>query len=169
MSLFIRKLLNKNVDISVQTGIQSSQSVLVSLNPNNNLSDIRQILRQNSEIKMNDTLSFAKKTSRVNSDGTTDYVLSEIAGEDECEKFLDNIIEKIDDNIILYLRKNSKPNWKFLSEKCNLEYGRTITLDEIKKAEKKAFTMINCEMTEIGAEGCRKEMIEFNSNEDRIM
>ncbi|CAB4378645.1 unnamed protein product [Rhizophagus irregularis] len=170
MSLFIRKLLNKNVDVSVQTGIQPSQSVLISLNLNNNLSDIRQILKQNSEIKMNDTLSFAKKTSRVNIDGTTDYVLSEIAGEDECEKILDNIIEKINDNIILYLIKNSKPNWKFLSEKCNLEYGRTIiTLDGIKKAENKAFTMIDCEMAEIGAEGCRKERIEFNSNEDRIM
>jgi hypothetical protein len=169
MSLLIKKLLNKNVDVSVQVGIKSSKSVLVSLNLNNNLLEIRQILKQNSEIEMNDTLSFAKKISRVNSDGTNEYMPSEIASEDESEKILDDIVEKIDGNVILYLEKNSKPNWKFLNDKCKLEHGRTITIDGIKKAEKKAFIMTNCEMTEIGAEGCRKEIIEFNSNEDRIM
>ncbi|GBC04062.1 hypothetical protein RclHR1_00550007 [Rhizophagus clarus] len=164
--MWVRKLLNKNVDVSVQIGIQSSQSVLVSLKLDDKLLFIRQILKQNSEIKMNDTLSFAKKTSRVNSDGTTDYVLSEIANEDENEKILRNIIEEIDGNINLYLIENS---WKSLNMKCKLEYGRIITPDGIKEAKEKAFTMKSCEMTKIGAEGYQKESIEFNSSEERII
>ncbi|GBC04060.1 hypothetical protein RclHR1_00550005 [Rhizophagus clarus] len=167
MSLSIKNLTI--VDVSVQVGIGSTQAqpLLVCLYLNDNLSDIRQKLRQKSYI--DDTLSFAKKTGRTQSDGTTEYVLSEITREYESEKVLDDIKDTINDDIILYLIKNSKPDWKFLNEKCKLEYGRIITPDGIKEAEKKAFTMKNCKMAEIGAEGARIETIEFNSVEDRIM
>ncbi|RIA91145.1 hypothetical protein C1645_768268 [Glomus cerebriforme] len=165
MSLYLKKFFGQNVDVSVQIGDSTSSSVLVSLNLNDNLLRIRQELEQNSEIKMNDTMLFAKKFSITNNNSIESYVLSEIASEDENKKILNDII----DNIILHLVNNPNPNWKFLNNKCKLEYGRTITRDGIRKAEKKAFTMKNCEMTEIGAEGCRKETIEFNSIEDRIM
>ncbi|CAB4376447.1 unnamed protein product [Rhizophagus irregularis] len=133
----------------------SPSQVLVRLNVYDNLLNIREELKNNDMIEMNHTLSFAKKES----DG-----LSEINVLDE-ESI--NLYDILDGNV-LHLVKSSKCNWKFLHGKFHLEYGLYITSDGIKKAKKKAFIMKdwkNCEMTEIGAEGCRKGTFEFNSNE----
>ncbi|CAI2186361.1 17033_t:CDS:1, partial [Funneliformis geosporum] len=106
--------------------------------------------------KRNERLSFAQKKN----------VLAKILSDDENLKILNDII---DDNNILYLVKNSKPDWKFLNELRKLDSGRTINFDGIKIAHKRAFKMKGCNVTKIGAEGYRKGKIEFNSNEDYIM
>src|SRR3954453_2133000 len=140
MSIIFKKFLNEKFKVSVRIGNPPSQFVLVSLNLSDKLSNTRKELEKNSEIKITDTLSFARKTD----------VFSKIANEDEKGIILNDIVEKTNDDIILYLVKNSKADWKFLSYNCNLEYGRTITHDGIKKADKKAFIMKDCKMIEIG-------------------
>ncbi|RGB32014.1 hypothetical protein C1646_791112 [Rhizophagus diaphanus] len=154
-SMIFKAFLNKSgiTEIIVQMDDPPSQ-VLVHLNVNDNLSNIRDELKKNDKIEMNDALSFARKETKG---------LSEI-GVDEKSINLDDIL----DGNVLHLVKSSKCNWKFLNDKFHLEYGLYITSDGIKKAKKKAFIMKdwkNCKMTGIGAKGCKKGTIEFNSNE----
>ncbi|CAB4378641.1 unnamed protein product [Rhizophagus irregularis] len=154
-SIMFKAFLNENGRTKITVKIDDPPSqVLVDLNVNDNLSNIREELRKNDMIEMNDALSFAKKEP----DG-----LSEI-GVDEKSINLDVIL----DGNVLHLIKSSKCNWKFLNVKFHLEYGLSITPNGIKKAKKKAFTIKDwkdCKMTKIGAKGCQKGTFEYNSNE----
>ncbi len=155
--LSIKNFFNANANVGINVQVDDPQSyTYVILNHNDNLSNVRKVLEGNSNVKMNDSLLFAIKTN--------DF--AKIAKEDEENMILNDIIKE--DNV-LYLRKNSKYNWKILNNLNKLDYGRTITFDGIKKANKRAFEMKECKMTEIGAEGCRKGKIEFNSEEDWMM
>lgn len=160
MSLNFGSFFNNDVDITVQIDDPQPKTAWVKLNLKDNLSKARETLEKNTVIKMNDSLSFARRNNDHDS-------IDEIAKEDEKGKILNDIID--DKRKILYLRKNSTPDWKFLNELRKLDYGRTITFDGIKIANKRAFEMKECEMSEIGAEGCRKGKIVFNSNEDWMM
>ncbi|CAG8729559.1 2247_t:CDS:2 [Funneliformis mosseae] len=98
---------------------------------------------------------------RKNSESNNDDKYSGIPLENEENSLLNDVIEG--NNKILYLMKNSNQDWEFLNESHHLDYGCTMTIDEIKKGYRKAFIMKDCKMTEIGVEGCRKGKIEFNS------
>src|SRR5437763_1651861 len=79
-----------------------------------------------------------------------DYLLNEIIGNEK----------------ILYLKRSSKLDWNCLNELRKLDYGCTMIFDEIKKANKKAYKMKNCELNEMGSEGCKVGVVEFGSKED---
>src|SRR6266496_1342512 len=126
-----------------------------------NLADNLSIIRKN---KLGDnTLLFSRKYSKNNDDDG----FAEIAFEEEKNYYLNEIIDK--DKKILYLKQCSKPDWEWLNKEHKLDYGCTMTFDGIKKADKRAFEMKNCELKEIGAEGYRKGLVEFRSSEDRMM
>src|SRR5436305_1387006 len=92
---------------------------------------------------MNDTLLFAKKIK--NNSSTRGNSLAVIAREDEEKEILENIIDK--KSKFLYLKSESEPDWKFFKDKLKLEYGcNNVTLE---KANKRAFTIVDCEMNEI--------------------
>ncbi|RIA86848.1 hypothetical protein C1645_828626 [Glomus cerebriforme] len=114
---------DNHVDITVQIDNLPSKLVLVSLNP-----------KQNSEIRMNDTLSFAIN----HNNSASKSLLVNIAREDEEKIILEKIVEKT--NKTLYLKTESGPNWKFLKDKLKLEYGCTVTLEN---ANKRAFTIVD--------------------------
>src|SRR3954454_16785003 len=117
----LKYFLNRDVGITVQIIDDPPSSTFVSLNLKDNLSNIRNKLKQ--EIEMNDTLSFAKKAQT----STKSHVFAEIKSKDEKVKILNDIVVTINNDIILYLIKNSKPDWKFLNNKRKLEYGCIIT------------------------------------------
>src|SRR3954447_2639067 len=155
--LFINSLFNVNVE--VQIGDPPSRAVLVNLNLKDNLSNIRKKLGYNSEIEMDDTLSFAQKKGQSS-------MLAKIAREDEGNFILNDIV--VNDNF-LYITKNSKPGWKILNYSHKLDFGRIVTSDEFKEAKQRAFIMKDCKMTELGARGCRIGSNMFNSSKDRMM
>jgi hypothetical protein len=135
---------------------------VVLLNTANNLLITRQKLKE--DYGINDTLlKFLRKFSENNKNNheiIDDFAKIELKDE---EKFkLCNIIE----NNILYM--NSCVDWNYLNELNKLDYGCTMTFNEIKKADKRAFIMKNCELKEIGAEGCEKGVVEFKSTEERM-
>ncbi|CAB4474362.1 unnamed protein product [Rhizophagus irregularis] len=114
-------------------------SKVVLLNTANNLLITRQKLKEDYDI--NDTLlKFLWKYSE--NDEKID-ALPEIELKDERKIKLCKIIDKG----ILYM--NSCVDWNHLNEKNKLDYGCTMTFDEIKKANKRAFIMKNCELKEL--------------------
>ncbi|CAI2183807.1 3948_t:CDS:2 [Funneliformis geosporum] len=143
------------------------QNLLVNRNYKNQKADVYSI----------GVLMWQISSGRSPSEATYDGIYSIIDGKREeivngtpieYSNLYDLLIE-IYDNNILYLVKNSKPDWKFLNELRKLDSGRTINFDGIKIAHKRAFKMKGCNVTKIGAEGYRKGKIEFNSNEDYII
>ncbi|PKB98551.1 hypothetical protein RhiirA5_431193 [Rhizophagus irregularis] len=148
-----------DVDITVQIDDPPSKFVSVNLNNKDTLSNIRRKLVQNSKVKMNDALSFANKIN--NNDNTGGSSLADIAKEDEEKIILENIIDK--GSKTLYLK--SEPDWKFFKDKLELEYGRTETL---KKANKRAFTIVGCEMNEV-VDGYENSTIQIGLEEDKII
>ncbi|CAB5383625.1 unnamed protein product [Rhizophagus irregularis] len=151
-----------NVKIIKTLGHLPSQRLkLCFLNLKNNLSDIRKELKKFRII--DDTLLFTRKVS-----SESEY--SEVIREHEEISLLEQIIDKVvNDNstdIFLYLMKNSIPDWNILNDKCKLDYGCTMSFDGIKRANKKAFTMENCDLTHIGSRGYKKDQFEFESKED---
>ncbi|CAB4442682.1 unnamed protein product [Rhizophagus irregularis] len=150
-----------DINIAVQT---PSKLVLVNLNLKASLSEIRENLEKNSEVKMNDTFLFTKMIKNNNSTGGS--LLAIIAREDEEMIILENIIGINNYNIFLYLKSETVlPDWKFLNDKLKLEYGRTETLE---KANNKAFTIVDCEMNEI-VDGYNKSTIQIDLEEDKII
>ncbi|CAG8600030.1 14757_t:CDS:1 [Funneliformis mosseae] len=131
-------------------------SKLHKLNLNDKLPDIRKELENYNLI--NDMFSFSKK----NSQKMNDY--SEIVCEESFD--LKDIIDNSESQNTLYLIKSSRPSWNTLNEKFELDYGRTMTFDGIKKANKKAFIMKNCILTVLGAKGLKKDTLKFQSKED---
>ncbi|PKY53317.1 hypothetical protein RhiirA4_547598 [Rhizophagus irregularis] len=135
----------------------------VRLNLSDNLLAIRKELERDSSI--NDTLLFSKKYPEINNN----YGFAEIAFEKEDDFLLDDIIDEVGSEKILYLKKCSKLDWNYFNELRKLDYGRTITSKGIKRANKRAFQMKNCELTELGAEGCQKGDVKIKSNEELMM
>ncbi|CAB4430327.1 unnamed protein product [Rhizophagus irregularis] len=137
---------------------QPPKSVRLSLS--DNLFTIRKELEKDSSI--NDTLLFSQKYFENNK-----YEFAEINLEKEKYFLLNEIIYESEK--ILYLKKSSKLDWNYFNELRKLDYGRTITSEGTKRANKRAFKMKNCEMTELGAEGCQKKHVKFKSIEERMM
>ncbi|PKC12288.1 hypothetical protein RhiirA5_373207 [Rhizophagus irregularis] len=146
-----------NVNATVQ---MPSKLVLVKLNLKASLSKIRDKLEKNSEVKMNDTFSFAKMIN--NNSGS---LLAVIAREDEEMINLENIIDIKNNDKFLYLEPEPKPNWKFFEDKLKLEYGRSVTLE---KVNSKAFTIVDCEMDEI-VDGYENRTIQIDLEEDKTI
>ncbi|CAB4442648.1 unnamed protein product [Rhizophagus irregularis] len=140
-----------DINITVQ---MLSKLVLVNLNPKTSLSKIREKLEKNSEVKMNDTFSFAMM---INNNS-----LAVIAKEDEENIILEKIIDK--KSTLLYLKSEPEPDWKFLKDKNKLEYGCTETLE---KANERAFTIVDCEMNEI-IDGYENSTVQIDLEEDKI-
>jgi hypothetical protein len=130
--------------------IIGEQLIVKKLNLEDNLSDIR----SNSKFIDNTLLFLVKKN-----DG-----FAKIEYENENDFILEDIITVDNDQRILYLLK--KPCWNVFNDNCKLDYGRTMSFDGIKKASKRAFIMNDCELTEINAEGYKKDHLEFESKED---
>uniref|UniRef100_U9T872 MACPF domain-containing protein n=1 Tax=Rhizophagus irregularis (strain DAOM 181602 / DAOM 197198 / MUCL 43194) TaxID=747089 RepID=U9T872_RHIID len=135
----------------------TSKLVSANLNCKDNLSKIRDKLEKNSEIKMNDTFSFAKIIN--NNSSTSGSLLAVIAREDEETITLENIINK--ESNILYLK--SEPDWRFFKDKLKLEYGRSVTLE---KANNRAFKIVDCEMNKID-DGYENSKIQIDSEENK--
>ncbi|CAG8681669.1 12335_t:CDS:1 [Funneliformis mosseae] len=154
----LTNIFNNNVEIMVQIINETpTKHFKLGLNLTDNLSIIRKELKEKGII--NDTMFFSKKIAESEYSG--------IPLENEENSLLNDVIEG--NNKTLYLMKNSNQDWEFLNETHHLDYGCTMTFDGIKKGYRKAFIMKDCKMTEIGAEGCRKGKIEFNSSKDRMM
>ncbi|CAB4376496.1 unnamed protein product [Rhizophagus irregularis] len=129
-------------------------SILKRLNPDDCLSDVRKELESSNTI--NDMLIFSKKIGDIGDE------FIEVEREDE-EYFL--LKEIITDDKILYL---NRLDWKLLNNQHKLDYGCIMSFDGIKKANKRAFTMKDCELTEIKGKGYKKDKLEFESKEDWI-
>src|SRR5437868_2516854 len=115
---------NNDTMITVQLGDPPlEQPTLVRLVLLDNLSLIRKELGKDNVI--DDTLSFSMKIQ--NDNNNNDYKFAEIVREKEESFCLNEIIDK--SRKILYLIKSSKPNWKFLNNNRNLDYGRTMSFD----------------------------------------
>src|ERR1044071_8831591 len=117
--------------ITVQIDGLPSRCVYVPLNPNNQLPKTREILEKNIKVKMDNTLSFAKKIGNT---------LAEIGKQDEESMKLEDIIEYFINDKILYLKPEFDKK-KFLNHKYRLDYGCIVTdLGALGKAYKRAFT-----------------------------
>jgi hypothetical protein len=126
-------------------------SNLKRLNPDDCLSDIRKELENNNII--NDMLLFSKEENNK---------FSEIKREEEENFHLKEIIKVDDDERnILYLKRYY---WELLNNQCKIDYGRMMSVDGIKIAEKQAYTMNECELIEINS--YNKGRLEFESKED---
>lgn len=170
MSLNLKNSISNNIENVIiiektRDETTSQKPKFVRLNLSHNLSSVRKELEKKSYIK--NTLLFSKKYSENNNKNE----FAEIALEDEDITLLDYIIDKGENkgDKILYLKKSSNPDWKVLNNLRRLDYGRTITSNGIKIADKRAFKMKNCKMTEIGGEGCQKGEVETKSIKERIM
>ncbi|GBB84051.1 hypothetical protein RclHR1_01070001 [Rhizophagus clarus] len=136
--------------------VGESTSKMKRLNLNSNLFDIRKELEKNNTI--DDTFLFSNKHKE------------EIERDYENDMLLNEIIEEFDNskNKFLYLKKNSRPHWKFLIKEYELEYGCTMSFDGIKISNKRVFIVKDCEFNLLGAENYKKGQFEFKSKEDWI-
>src|ERR1051325_2854744 len=141
-------------------GCANFKFVHLNLNPEDNLSKIRNILETQHNIM--DMLLFLKKIPKKDDHNTFD----EIEREDEEKFILDDITESGDSNHTLYLKELSQ---EFFNDKCKLDYGCTMSSDGIKRANERAFTMKSCELNKIGVEGYKMGKLQFESNKDWMM
>ncbi|EXX64602.1 hypothetical protein RirG_141150 [Rhizophagus irregularis DAOM 197198w] len=143
--------------------VRINVSKTIQLELEDKLSDIREKLKKDGTIKMNDTLLFSKNF--YNKDK---FELTAISRENEKEITLNNIIEEAsNDNetsFTLSLIETSRPYWKFLNERHKLDFGCTMTSNGIKRANQRAFKMEACQLAEIDIK--KDEMAKFNSLED---
>ncbi|CAB4385686.1 unnamed protein product [Rhizophagus irregularis] len=143
------------IDVKVQIGESPSKCTLVpNLRSNDNLSNIRKILKE--KTVMDDTILFARNENNM---------LVEISKGDEENIILNDIIS----DEFLYLTKSLEPDWRFLNEKHKLDFGRIVALDEFKIAKQRAFELRSCEMGKFGANGYRVGNIKYSSSEDKMM
>ncbi|PKY42181.1 hypothetical protein RhiirA4_540209 [Rhizophagus irregularis] len=162
-------LIDSNTIVTVKTIVDPpsyplSSARTVRLNLTDNLLTIRQELEKKKFI--DNTLLFSKQYLENSNYDNINYGFAEIELEEEENYLLDEIIGE---NKILYLKQCSEPDWKCLNELRKLNYGCSMTFNGIEKAGERAFVMENCELTKIGAEGCRKGFVESKSNNDSIM
>ncbi|CAB4436188.1 unnamed protein product [Rhizophagus irregularis] len=149
-----------NIIVNVIDDPPSQTLKLVRLNLEDNLLEIRQELEKKEVI--DNSWLFSKKYPENNN---TSYGFAEIAFNEEEFFLLNDIIDR--NSNTLYLKRQF--SWSHLNELHKLDYGCTMTFDGIKRARSRAFEMKNCELTEIGPEGCRKGSVEYKSNIDRMM
>ncbi|PKY61134.1 kinase-like protein [Rhizophagus irregularis] len=108
---------------------------------------------KNSNIDYNDDLNIS------------DYLNSRNSRKENNE--LNEIKRKEEENFHLKDIIKVEVDWKFLNDHCKLDYGRTMSYDGIKIAEKQAYTMNECELIKINIYGSyEKSRIEFTSIED---
>src|ERR1051325_6445167 len=134
----------------------SESFVLVFLSLKDNLSVIREKLKENSKVNMDTTLSFSKKFSQDN--------FAMIAHEDENNLTLNETVETTENGHTLYLRKNSEIDWGVLIKNCKLEHGRTITPNGTTVAIHKAYEMKMVKFEPLNAGGCKRGKIELGSS-----
>ncbi|RIA78921.1 hypothetical protein C1645_842059 [Glomus cerebriforme] len=155
------------VEVKIDSKQESSKFAIVLLTLENKLSDIREILKSDSIIRMDNTLLFSKKFPTLNIKNG----FAEISRESEKDFKLTEIIEKIENDVeplyTLYLIKSSRPYWKFLNDLHKLDFGCTMTSEGIERANKRAFKTENCQLTEINTE--KDITVEFNSKEGWMM
>ncbi|PKC66569.1 hypothetical protein RhiirA1_394399 [Rhizophagus irregularis] len=134
--------------------------VELSLTLKDNLPAIREILKNDNTIEMNDTLLFSKKFT----DG-----LAEISRENEKDFTLNDIIEKSNDVKTSYTLRliETSTYWKFLNDLHKLDFGCTMTSNGIKRANQRAFITEKYQLNEIDI--TEDEEVEFNSWEDRMI
>ncbi|PKY38388.1 hypothetical protein RhiirA4_414147 [Rhizophagus irregularis] len=134
--------------------------VELSLTLKDNLPAIREILKNDNTIEMNDTLLFSKKFT----DG-----LAEISRENEKDFTLNDIIEKSNDVETSYTLRliETSTYWKFLNDLHKLDFGCTMTSNGIKRANQRAFITEKYQLNEIDI--TEDEEVEFNSWEDRMI
>ncbi|GBC04286.1 hypothetical protein RclHR1_00560013 [Rhizophagus clarus] len=157
--------VNVTVTVKIIDNFTSYPSRAVILNLQDNLFLVRRKLEKKKFI--DNTLLFTNKYPENNNNGNINYGFAEIALEEEENHCLNDIIDK--NGNVLRLKQCSKPDWNILNGLCKLDYGCTMTFEGIKKAKNRAFEMQNCELVEIGAEGYRKGVVEFKSNNDQMM
>ncbi|PKC13542.1 hypothetical protein RhiirA5_496063 [Rhizophagus irregularis] len=144
----------KNITIKIiNSPLQESKLVL--LNPTDKLFTIRQKLEKDYIL-----FKFFSKFSENENNGGS-YEFAEIESKIEGQLSLSEIIDKN----ILYIECI---DWNFFIKKCKLDYGCTMTFNKIKKANKKAFSIKNCVLKEIGGEGYEMGEVEFKSTEERM-
>jgi hypothetical protein len=144
-----KKIKKITIFIKIIDDISLQRSIIKRLNPDDYLSDIRKELENN---VINDMLLYLQ----VENDE-----FGEIEREDEVDFRLKDIITIKDGQNILYLKRNY---WKILSNQYKLDYGRTMSFDGIKVAEKRAYIINHCELKEINR--YKKGRLEFESKED---
>ncbi|CAB4488079.1 unnamed protein product [Rhizophagus irregularis] len=163
-SYFSKKVSNVGITV-VRIDQKASQPCkFVHFNLSDNLSKVRLQLEKRDMI--DSTLSFARKFIE---NGNSKF--AEIEFEDEEDILLDKIVrqsEESEDTFILNLMTCSKFNWKILKKLHKLDYGRTMTSDGIKRADKRAFEMKNC-ILEIGNKECETGVFISESSEDLMM
>ncbi|GBC32494.2 hypothetical protein GLOIN_2v1472953 [Rhizophagus irregularis DAOM 181602=DAOM 197198] len=148
--------INKETLVIIECNLLSQTSKLISLNVDDHLENIRSKLLK--EDIINDESFFLKRYSEDK--------FAEVLRNQEQTTSLNDVIYKNGNNI-LYVRLY--PDLKFFNRKCKLEYGCIKSTDEIKKVEKKAFTIKDCEMIETGTKQCIKKEISYNSSEDKML
>src|ERR1044071_2643475 len=139
-------------EVNVSVVEMNSKSTLRKLNLNQTLSEIRRRVEE-------DTISRISFFRKLNDE------IDEVRVSDEHEWFLREIITNVNGRYILYIKKSY---WNTLINNRRLDYGRTMSFDGIKVAEKRAFKMKDCELTEFGADGHGEGTIKFSSKEDWI-
>ncbi|GBC08425.1 hypothetical protein RclHR1_00810017 [Rhizophagus clarus] len=132
-------------DVTVQVN-DPSLNKFVHLNLDEKLSKVRKRLEDKS-IDMG-ILSFAIKNDKV------------IAREEEGERILKEIVGR---DKILYLKKDSEPDRKYLCNKNKLEFGRIN--GEFKEANERAFIIEDCKMINVDNK-YQYNVKEINTNED---
>ncbi|PKK72000.1 hypothetical protein RhiirC2_865283, partial [Rhizophagus irregularis] len=135
--------------------VGDSTPTMKKLNLENNLSNIRKELKKN--INDMNILLFAIKVGQI---------FAKTEPDDENDTILNDIIFENSGSKFLYLMKNSNPSWKYLNEKCKLDFGRITSFDGIKEASSKAFKLKDCEFKPIDSKGYKKGRLEFKSEED---
>src|SRR6266542_3505317 len=153
---------NEKITIKIINSLPQ-EAKLILLNPKDKLLTIRQKLEVDYKFTL---LKFFRRFSEndENENYGGSYGFAEIELKDEEQFSLSEIIG----NNLLYIKCKIQTDvdWNFLNEERKLDYGCTMALDEIKKADKRAFVMENCELKEIGAEGCENGVVEFKSVEE---
>jgi hypothetical protein len=137
--------------VFIKTLDEPQNTKLDYLNLDDKLPNVRKELEKYNFI--NDMISFSKKFPKKDNEGNDEF--AEIIREKEEYWQLREIVEIINndgsESNILYLMKNSKPGWIGLNEKFKLNYGRTMSSDGIKIANKNPLVLKDCELEEINA------------------
>ncbi|CAB4418968.1 unnamed protein product [Rhizophagus irregularis] len=130
------KYLDEKVNVYTNN---SQEPASIRLNLKNSLSEIRQILKKNTLVKMDDTLMFVNKSN--------ENTFAKIAIEDEDKIELKYIIKNLGEKKTLYLRKDLGTKWRYLSNKHKLRYGFN---DRFRVVDEPALEIKDCIIKEIG-------------------
>ncbi|GBB94957.1 hypothetical protein RclHR1_02450010 [Rhizophagus clarus] len=148
--------MNNKELVTVVSNLPSQPSKAILLNLKDCLSTIREELL--TQLIINNKSLFLKKCNNEVDE------FAEILLKDETSLLLKNIISEN----VLFVR--IYPEWEYFNQKYDLGYGYIRFNDEVKRAEKRAFTIIKgCELINASANDCMKGWAKLDSNEDRTM